>query len=425
MLSPKSDRALGFWSLLALGINGIIGVGIFFVPARVAELVPGTLGSAVYALTALALLPVAATYALLGSRFPEDGGPYLWARAAFGRTVGFAVGWIAYVSALLSTTAVITSLGQHVASEMGYPAPVGGRIAAWLATAVLSLIVVAGLRPSALVWNALTVIKLVPLFALVGCALWFSAVRGAPPTQPVIGACHFWRAMLVVVFATQGFEIVVVPAGQVRKSRWAVPLATMGSLVGASLLYVTIHRAAIAAVPTLADAPSPLVAAARAYGGPALGQLVSSGATVSTLGIAFGMVAMTPRYLAPLGEPDALGQWIGELGPRAVPRHALAVTTVIILLLAGATDLGDLFVLSSVAVLAQYGVSAGALIALAWRRERGLGRFHAWPAPFGLVAILLLASAASLREVLVAAGALLVGGLLVWGRHCRVRAFRR
>jgi amino acid transporter len=277
------------------------------------------------------------------------------------------------------------------------------------------------LRPSALVWNALTVSKLVPLLVLVGLALWFSAARAVPPPDPAPGARNLWRAMLIVVFATQGFEIVVVPAGQVRKPHWAVPLATVGSLVGASLLYVAIHSAAIAAVPGLALSRTPLVAAARVYGGPLLGQLVSLGTGLSMLGIAFGMLAMTPRYLSPLGHADALGRWIGGLDAHAVPRRALGVTTVLVLVVTAASDLGELFVLASVAVLAQYAVSAAALVVLAWRRERGLSRRHAWPAPLGLVAILLLARAASLRETVVIAGVLVLGGLLVWVRRRRSR----
>ena len=417
MASFSTGRVLGFWSLWALGLNGIVGVGIFYVPARVAELVPGAQGSIVYALTALCLLPVATTYALLGGRFAEDGGPFLWARAAFGQMVGFAVGWVAYVSALFSTAAVLSSLGGQLASELGLTSPLAAHGAAWLITVLLSLIVLAGLRPSALVWNALTVSKLVPLLALVGFALWFWAARSVPAVHPDPGPRNLWRAMLIVVFATQGFEIVVVPAGQVRRPHWAVPLATVGSLVAASVLYVAIHSAAIRAVPGLAVSRTPLVAAARAYDGPLLGQLVSLGTGLSTLGIAFGMMAMTPRYLSPLGHADALGRWVGDLDAHAVPRRALGVTCVVVLALIAASDLGELFVLSSVAVLAQYAVSAASLVLLAWRRQRGLGRRHAWPAPLGLIAIWLLGRAASLRETAVIAVVLVLGGLLVWLRR--------
>ncbi|MEO7035406.1 MAG: hypothetical protein ABI548_15880 [Polyangiaceae bacterium] len=62
-------RALGLWSLLALGINGIVGVGISFIPNQIVGLVSGARGVFAYALTLLALLPVALCYAKLGSRF--------------------------------------------------------------------------------------------------------------------------------------------------------------------------------------------------------------------------------------------------------------------------------------------------------------------------------------------------------------------
>ncbi len=409
----SAGRALGFWSLWALGLNGIVGVGLVYVPARVAELVPGIQGSLVYALTALCLLPVATTYALLGGRFVEDGGPFLWARAAFGQMVGFTVGWVAYVSALFSTAAVLASLGGQVASELGLTSAFGALGVAWLTTVLLSLIVLAGLRPSALVWNALTVGKLVPLLALIGLAVWFWAARSLPAVDPAPGPRNLWRAMLIVVFAVQGFEIVVVPAGQVRRAHLAVPLATVGSLITASVLYLAVHSAAVQAVPGLALSRTPLVAAAQAYGGQLLGQLVALGTGLSTLGIAFGMMAMTPRYLSPLGH----GRWVGELDTHAVPRRALGITTLLLLALIAVSELGELFVLASVAVLAQYAVSAASLVVLAWRRERGLRRRHAWPAPLGLLAIWLLGRAASLRETAVIAVVLVLGGLLVWLRR--------
>ena len=88
----RAAESLGFGSLLALGINGIVGVGIFFAPSEVGALVPGNAGILVYLVTALALSPVAFVYATLGGKFAEDGGPYVWARAAFGPMVGFGVG---------------------------------------------------------------------------------------------------------------------------------------------------------------------------------------------------------------------------------------------------------------------------------------------------------------------------------------------
>ena len=92
---PSNDtarRPIGTFQLLALGVNGIVGVGIFFIPAAVAASAPGFGTVWVFALTGLALLPVAVAFAHLGSRFDEDGGPVVFARAAFGEDFGELLG---------------------------------------------------------------------------------------------------------------------------------------------------------------------------------------------------------------------------------------------------------------------------------------------------------------------------------------------
>ena len=116
-------RVLGFWSLLALGVNGVVGVGIFFAPSELGRLVPGPASALAFGLTALLLAPVAWSYGRLGSAYAEDGGPYVWAREALGQSFAFGVGFIAYVSAVLSTSAVVSGLGQYLGPELGFSSP--------------------------------------------------------------------------------------------------------------------------------------------------------------------------------------------------------------------------------------------------------------------------------------------------------------
>lgn len=407
-------RSLGFGSLLALGVNGIVGVGIFFAPAEVAGLVPGTAGVWVYALTALCLLPVALAYAALGSRFAEDGGPYVWARAAFGPSTGFAVGWVAYVSALFSTSAVMAGLSQHAGPLLGFDGVAGQRVFAALAVLVLAGTAASGLRPSAWVWSGITVLKLVPLLLL--ASLFFAAPRDLP-TPSVAPGADFARAALVVVFATQGFEIVPVPAGNARGAARAIPAATVLSLMLAAALYVLLHAACVAAVPGLATSKAPLVALGSELGGARVASAVALGTNVSALGIAFGMFAMTPRYLATLGRPEGLGSWIGHEDGRHVPQRALWVTVALVLVFVLSGRLMQLFALSSVAVLAQYGMSLASLVKLSLARERGLSLRHAWPAPLALGAVWLVARAARWGELAVGVGVLLAGALLLWIRR--------
>lgn len=413
----SSARSLGLGSLLALGVNGIVGVGIFFTPNLVAAVIPGRAGIWAYLLTLLALLPVALTYARLGARFDRDGGPYVWASAAFGESFAFVIGFVAYASAVLSSAAVIAGLGEYTAPLLG----LGGAKRAFSVACALIFagITLSGLKPSAWVWSTLTVLKILPLFALI-----FGFLFGGRTVAALSGTeSGSWaRAVLLVMFSMQGFEIVPVPASHARSPERTVPLATVGSLVLCAGLYALLHAACVAALPDLAKQEAPLVAAASVLGGVGLAAIVSAGTNVSSVGIAFGEIAMTPRYLAALearGENAALH----ELETRAVPRRALAVTLVLVVILVSVGALGRLFVLSSVAVLFQYSISVVALVVLALRRKNGLIPRDALVAPFALVALGLVASAVERAELAVMAGIVVLALLLGFARS-RVRIAR-
>jgi APA family basic amino acid/polyamine antiporter len=263
------------------------------------------------------------------------------------------------------------------------------------------------------------VLKLIPLVLL---ALLFVASLAKPASIATAtgnaSAANFARAALLVVFAMQGFEIVPVPAGHTRASRRAVPVATLGSLLFSAALYVLLHAACVRALPSLAVSRAPLVDAAAFYGGPGVARLVAAGANISALGIAFGMLAMSPRYLAALGHSDRSWGWVAAEDARGVPRRALVITLAVIVLIVMIGQQGtELLALSSVAVLTQYGVTAAALGVLALRRQRGRLPRHALLSPLALVAAFLLVRAASWRELGVAASVMGLGAVLRLARR--------
>jgi amino acid transporter len=417
----QSGRPVGPLQLLALGVNGIVGVGIFFIPASVAASAPGRGAVAVFALVGLALLPAALTFATLGRRFDEDGGPVVFARAAFGDRVSFLVGWVAYVSALFSASAVVVGLTRATLQASGIEGGPGARLAPAVLVTVLAAVVASGLRLSARVWTGLTVLKLLPLVLLVGA---FALAWGRFPSPPAATPDQGWlRAALTAVFACQGFEIVPVIAGQVRASARAVPFATVGSLLVSMALYLALVLACVTALPALADSPAPLADAAGVLSGTGLAWLVKVGTSVSALGIAFGMMVTSPRYLSSLASGDSELFALDRVSPKGVPTRALVVTWLVVAATVTLGDLGELFALSSIAVLMQFGTSALALLVLAARRARGLGPGQSWPAiPTLAVAAVLVASGATAREGLVAAAAVVLG--LVLMRVARPREAR-
>jgi APA family basic amino acid/polyamine antiporter len=403
---------LGLFALLTLGINATIGVGIFFAPSEVAQSTPGMTGAWVYVLTGLALLPVAIAYGVLGGRFAEDGGPYVWARLAFGSRAAFFIGWLTYISSLLSSATVVTGLTTHIVKVVGADL-LSQKGWALISVAALSLAVSSGLRLSALAWSTVTVLKLLPLVLLCLLALTSTLFGTAPvansaaATAPDIG-----RALLIVVFALQGFEVVPVLAGNAKVQR-TVMWATIGSLVACTAFYGVLHAICVQAVPDLGKEPTPLVAAAQSYGGDFWARLLSAGQIVSALGIAFGQYVTTPRYLSALGRSDALGSWIGETDARSVPQRALWVTAFGAAIFVLREDLGGLFALSSIAVLAQYAVAVLSLALLAKRGHHGVERKHMlWALP-ALIGIALVARGAEAKELLTTAAVTALGAVLL------------
>ncbi len=407
MSSRDPSRPVGPLQLLALGVNGIVGVGIFFTPATVAASAPGFAGVWVFLLTGLAVVPVAFAFAVLGRRFDQDGGPVVFARAAFGDLPSFVAGWVAYVSAFFSTAAVMGGLTRAVSADLGLESGVALGLGATALVTALGLIVATGIRISARTWTVLTVLKLLPLFALLAAFLAFGA-RGPAPT-PTRVEVTWLSAGLAAMFTYQGFEIVPVIAGQVRGSARSIPFATVGSLLFAILLYVGLVWACVSALPGLAGEATPLAAAARVHGGAPLSRIVGWGTNLSSLGICFGMMVTTPRYLSALasGARDLFG--LDRFNARDVPMRALLVTWVIVTGFVNAVDPNELFKLSSIAVLAQYGVSAAALAALSLRRQRGFVPAHAVLAVPTIALGVVLTFGATAREGPVALVAVLAG----------------
>jgi amino acid transporter len=356
-------------------------VVIFFIPATLGRLTPGASGILVFAVTAIALVPVALTFAALARRFEEDGGPVLFARAAFGEGVSFLVGWVAYVSAILSTSAVMSGLMTALTPSLGLDSPLAKRIALATLVTLLALLVATGIKVSAFAWTSLTFLKLLPLLALVaffmasGPSLAMAPATASAPPGP--SASAWARAILTALFACQGFEIVPVIAGQVRSPQRFVPFATVGSLVFSCLLYVFLMWACVATLPGLAEAKAPLAEAGRVVGGASLGSVIAVGTSISALGICFGMMVTTPRYLSALAAGGRRLFDLDRFAANGVPTRAVVVTWSLVMLVVQGGDLSELFAMSSLAVVTQFSVTAAALFALAWRRERGLGPRHA------------------------------------------------
>src|SRR6266568_3604911 len=97
-------RGIRRWDLVAVAINAIIGAGIFGLPSRVYALV-GPYSLIAFVVCAIVVTLIILCFAEVGSRFKETGGPYLYAREAFGPTAAFEIGWLMWLARLTAFAA--------------------------------------------------------------------------------------------------------------------------------------------------------------------------------------------------------------------------------------------------------------------------------------------------------------------------------
>jgi len=318
-------RQLSAYALWLLMINGMIGAGIFGVPAS-AERLAGAFSPWVFVTCALLIAPILLCFAQLASAFRGTGGPMLYTRVAFGPFVSFQAGWAYYVARV---TAFAANMSLLVAS-VGYfwPAANAGvmRIALLLViSAGLVWINIVGARAAVRSLGGFTLIKLLPLIALAGYGLYsldYSAVSSvaSPP-----GGAEFGAALLLVVYAYVGFESGVIPAGEAKNPERDMPRALLWALAVSAVLYALIQLSAQRLLPDLANTERALVAAGDAWLGSVGAIVVMAALIASVTGNLLGSMFSTARMSYRLGLDRQLPAWFGVVSERhATPANSIA-----------------------------------------------------------------------------------------------------
>jgi amino acid transporter len=364
---PTLRRALGRWDLTGVGINQVIGSGIFLLPASLALQVGGWSWIAV-ALVALLALLIALNFAEAGSRFEGTGGAYLYTRAAFGRFVSFEVGWMLWVARATSWASVVNGL----ADALGYywPGALGGLLrTAIIATVVLSIMAVnlIGIRQSAIVVNTLTWAKLTPLVIFIIVGLPY-----VTPAALVPGVAPGWEQIstsaLLLIFAFGGYETIPVPAGEAKDPRRAVPFAMIATVLVVAVVMILAQIVSLGTLPGLAASRTPLADAAALFMGGSGALLMTAGATVSMTGNNMGQALSGSRNLYALAEQGDLPRLFGRVHPRfQTPDFAIVFTSLVALALALSGSFATMAAASAVARLLVYAGTCASVLVL--RRE--------------------------------------------------------
>lgn len=400
--------------MVALGVNTVVGAGIYRLPAELAA-VMGPASFLAIPVCAVMLLAVALSFAEAGSGVDRGGGPYVYAREAFGPAAGFAVGWSMWAATALTLATVAAALPAQIAALLpSLSGPIAGTIIALTAIAGLGAVNVIGLRPAASLSNLLVVAKILPLLVFVAVGLFFVRGEHFEPLAPS-GFGALPATLLPAFFVLSGFETATIPAGEAKRPRRDVPIAVVASVLGAAMLYALIQLVAVGVSPTIATSERPLVDAARVFLGDGGAHAIALAGVVSMLGLMSAMTLAGPRVLAALAEDGFVPRALAPASADETPRTAVALTAVAAAAGAVMLDFRSLVDFTSAVLVVQYVATCLAVPILRKRRaEPAPVRLPFGPAiPLAGAAMLLWVLAQTSVAELALAAAVLAAGVVI------------
>ncbi|WP_057705123.1 APC family permease [Lactiplantibacillus xiangfangensis] len=414
MITVKAK--FGMLSVILLGINSIIGSGIFLLPGQAEGLI-GPASILVFIFDMLLIISIALCYAEDATYFKANGGPYLYAKSAFGDFVGYEVGFSVWAISIIAwatmSTAFATALGAI------FPViqqPVWKAVTIFVLLGTLTLINISGVSLTKLVNNVVTIAKLVPLVLFVIVGLFF--VNGAHFTPFVVTTTNFnsafGSAAILIFYAFTGFEAIAIAAQEFHNPQRTIPLAIVVVLSVVALLYILIQVVSIGVLGShLAGNPAPIQAGLEKMIGPVGKTIVAVGTLVSILGIATAQSFYLPRIGSSMADNGVMPKVVGYRNRRGVPAVAMLVSFVIAVPLAISGTFQTLAAISVVSRFAQYIPTI--LAVLVFRRRKmtpGGSRFRV---PFGpvlpivaVVVSLWLLSKASAFQLIMGLGCLVI-----------------
>ena len=301
---PKKQlrRVMGFWDVLLFNIATVLGPRWIAAAAH-----NGTSSISLWVLTALLFfLPTTFIIVELSTRFPEEGGLYVWSKRAFGEFHGFVAGWTYWVytffyfpGLLMASAAMGAYIGGGGAASLAQSRTflICGSFLLLLVAVFLNII---GLNIGKWLQNAGGVGTYLPLLMLAGLGGYLWHTRG-----PVT---HFSRSNILpawnwdtvnfwpqIAFAFVGLELVSAMSEEIREPRKTFPRAIFASGLLIALIYVAGTFAVLALLP--ADAVDPKSGVFQA---------LASGSAMLGIGI-FGVMA---AILAAVGNAGGVGSTV-------------------------------------------------------------------------------------------------------------------
>ncbi|MET0997305.1 MAG: amino acid permease, partial [Marmoricola sp.] len=309
------------------------------------------------------------------------GGPYAYARAAFGNGFGFSQAWLYWITAWAGNAAIVVGWVFYVQLFLNKGGSTLGSIAIALTGLwIPALVNLSGVRNMGVFQLWSTVLKFVPLALMATVGLLFIKVGNFTPwnTSGDSSLSAIGGAMAICLFSYLGVETAAVAAGKVRNPSRNVPKSTIYGTLGSAVVYLFSLIAVFGILPAAVLAQdgnqaSYSAAANEIAGGTWLGYVVAIAVIISGLGALNGWTMICAEMPLAAAKDGLFPKAFGAMSRRKVPAFgivsstALASVAVVISYLgaSGATVFTTLVLMTGITSAIPY--AASALAQLKWR----------------------------------------------------------
>jgi len=353
-------RTLGPLNLTTLGIGAIIGAGIFVLTGQAAALHAGPAVPISMVLVGIACAFAGLCYAEMASAVPVAGSAYTYSYATMGEFVAWIIGWDLVLEYAAGAATVGVGWSGHMVSLLqqfnlhipphfsnapfqwctgaNVQAAVAGcahgglnwtgaiiNAPAMFIVALMSTILVVGIKESATVNNVIVILKVTIILLIVAVGLGHINTANWKPFIPAntgewgtFGWSGVLRGAGLVFFAYIGFDAVSTAAQEARNPQRDMPIGILGSLAICTVLYVVVSGVLVGMVPFgELNLPAPMAYAMEKIGAPAWGRVsVDVGAVLGLGSVILVMLLGQSRVFYSMSRDGLLGKWAGQVHPR-------------------------------------------------------------------------------------------------------------